>query len=315
MQARVASDANTSDLNQEYFQYYSEFQSLSYSSLQKLLIEIEQKNEFISYLQQLLAQAINQPKYYVETIQNQGKLTMSKNSENQNQFNIGGNVGNINAGDTTIEGNQTGIQHNQTSEKALSKLTDKKSTQLQKILILAAIPHGLCLDKEIRSIFECIQHAVKRDIFKVEIRVAVRPQDIRRAIEEEKPQIVHFCGHGLEDGSLVLEDDGGNNKPVSPSGLAALFKLHADYVKCVVLNACHSIKVAEAICQYINYAIGMNQAIQDKSAIKFAEGFYDGLGFETSEEQDMYQRAFDEGLVSIKLENLSQAEIPIIKTR
>jgi CHAT domain len=187
--------------------------------------------------------------------------------------------------------------------------------QPQKILILAAIPHGLRLDKEIRSVEECIRRAVRRDMFEVDIRTAIRPQDIRRAIAEEKPTIVHFCGHGLSDGSLLLEDNGGENKAVSPEGLASLFELHADYVNCVLLNACHSVKSAEAISKYIKYAIGMNQEIQDKSAIGFAQGFYDGLGYETSDEQDEFQRAFKEGLVAIKLENLSQAEIPVIKTR
>ena len=171
------------------------------------------------------------------------------------------------------------------------------------------------MDKEIRSIEECIRRAVRRDKFKVEIKTAVQSQDIRRAIAEEKPQIVHFCGHGLEDGSLLLEDDGGNEKPVGASGLAALFQLHADYVKCVVLNACHSIKTAEAISQYINITIGMNQPIQDKSAVKFAQGFYDGLGYETSDKQDMFQRAFQEGLVAIKLDNFYQGEIPVIKIK
>ncbi|MEM9927351.1 MAG: CHAT domain-containing protein [Cyanobacteria bacterium P01_D01_bin.50] len=185
----------------------------------------------------------------------------------------------------------------------------------QKILILAAIPHGLRLDKEIREVEEAIRRAVRRDIFEVDIRTAVRPQDIRRAIAEEKPQIVHFCGHGLEDGSLLLEDDGGQNKAVSPSGLASLFELHADYVDCVLLNACHSVKSAEAISEYIKYAIGMNQEIQDKSAIGFAQGFYDGLGYATSSNQAVFPRAFQEGLVAIKLENLSQAQIPVIKTK
>jgi CHAT domain len=152
-------------------------------------------------------------------------------------------------------------------------------------------------------------------MFEIDIRTAVRPQDIRRAIAEEKPQIVHFCGHGLEDGSLLLENDGGQNKAVPPEGLASLFELHADYVNCVLLNACHSVKSAEAISKYINYAIGMNQEIQDKSAIQFAQGFYDGLGYATSEIQDVFPRAFQEGLVAIKLENLSQTEIPVIKTR
>ncbi|WP_414589177.1 CHAT domain-containing protein [Scytonema sp. PCC 10023] len=189
------------------------------------------------------------------------------------------------------------------------------SVCVKTILILTAIPHSLRLDKEIRLIEEAIRRAAKRDLFKITLRTAVRPTDIRRAIAEEQPQIVHFCGHGLEDGSLLLEDDGGQNKAVSPCGLASLFELHADYVNCVLLNACHSVKSAEAISEYINYAIGMNQQIQDKSAIEFAQGFYDGLGYKTSESGDVFQRAFKEGLVAIKLESLSQSEIPVIKTR
>jgi GTPase SAR1 family protein len=193
-------------------------------------------------------------------------------------------------------------------------MVKEQATLPKKILILAAIPHGLRLDKEIREVEECIRRAVRRDMFDVDIRTAVRPQDIRRAIAEEKPQIVHFCGHGLEDGSLLLEDDGGQKKAVPPEGLASLFKLHARYVNCVLLNACHSVKSAEAISKYIDYAIGMNQQIQDKSAIQFAQGFYDGLGY-ASEIPNVFKRAFDEGLVAITLENLSQAENPVLKTR
>ena len=93
LQARVASDANTSDLNQEYFQNYTEIHSLSYSNLQEVLVEIEQKSELISHLRELLRQAINQPKFYVETIQTQGTLTMSE--ENKGNINISGVEGNI----------------------------------------------------------------------------------------------------------------------------------------------------------------------------------------------------------------------------
>lgn len=191
----------------------------------------------------------------------------------------------------------------------------EKTTQQQKILILAAIPNGLRLDREVREVEECIRRATKRDMFDVDIRTAVRPQDIRRAIAEEKPQIVHFCGHGFSDGSLLLEDDGGHQKPISPSGLASLFELHKDYVTCVLLNACYSVKSAEAISEYINYAIGINQEIQDKSAIRFAQGFYDGLGYEVSKNQYLFERAFKEGLVAIQLENLPQAQIPILKKK
>ncbi|MFK0735689.1 MAG: effector-associated domain EAD1-containing protein, partial [Gloeotrichia echinulata HAB0833] len=186
----------------------------------------------------------------------------------------------------------------------------KETNQLQKILVLTAIPHGLRLDKEIREIEDAIKRAVKRDSYEIKIRTAVRPQDIRRAIAEEQPSIVHFCGHGEKDGSLVLEDNGGNNKAVFPAGLAALFELHTKYVKCVLLNACYSFKPAEAISQHINYVIGMNQPIQDEAAIVFAQGFYDGLGYDNIDNIDVIQRAFNEGIVAIKLENLLQDAVP-----
>ena len=196
-----------------------------------------------------------------------------------------------------------------------SNISQKQSNQMRKILILAALTDRLRLDREIREIEEAIKRAVKRDSFEVKIRTAVRPQDIRRAIAEEKPFIVHFCGHGMEDGSLLLEDDGGNRKPVLPTGLAALFKLHADYVKCVLLNACYSALPAEAISQHINYVIGMNLPIEDRGAIVFAQGFYDGLGYYNSDSQDVVQRAFNEGLVAIQMENLLQGQIPVLKKK
>ncbi|MDF5729969.1 MAG: NB-ARC domain-containing protein, partial [Rhizonema sp. PD38] len=188
------------------------------------------------------------------------------------------------------------------------------SVCVKTILILAAIPNGVRLDTEIRSIEECIRRAVRRDSVNIFTKTAVRPKDIRRALAEEKPQIVHFCGHGLEDGSLLLENDGGQDLPVSPQDLAALFELHKDYVKCVLLNACYSVIAATAISEHIDYAIGMNQQIQDNSAIKFSEGFYDALGYPT-ENLDGFQRAFKEGKIAITLENPDSAEIPVMKTK
>ena len=191
----------------------------------------------------------------------------------------------------------------------------KQSIQLQKILILTAIPHGLRLDKETREIEDAIHRATRRDLFDIRTRTAVRPQDIRRAIAEEKPHIVHFCGHGLQDGSLLLEDDGGSNKPVSPKGLAMLFKQHSDYVCCVLFNACHSVKTADAISEHINYAIGMNQEIGDEAAIAFAQGFYDGLGYELEDNQDVFTKAFNEGLTALILEDFSQESIPVFRNK
>jgi hypothetical protein len=67
----------------------------------------------------------------------------------------------------------------------------------------------------------------------------------------------------------------GQAKFVDAEALAGLFKLFADRVQCVILNACYSEVQAEAIARYIPYVIGMSEAIGDRAAIEFSVGFYD----------------------------------------
>ncbi len=46
---------------------------------------------------------------------------MLENSKYQNEINFHKEVGNVNTGDTTIQGDQIGIQHNEASEKTLAE--------------------------------------------------------------------------------------------------------------------------------------------------------------------------------------------------
>ncbi|MDJ0567969.1 MAG: AAA-like domain-containing protein [Pleurocapsa sp. MO_192.B19] len=176
---------------------------------------------------------------------------------------------------------------------------------VKKILILSANPKGtsqLRLDEEVREIKEGLRRSKRCEQFVIESSGAVRSRDIRRAILDYEPQIVHFSGHGIgssgqkmkhnsgdrklssvpedvtESGGLVFEDETGQAKLVDGSALAGLFELFADSVECVVLNACYSKVQSQAIAQHIPYVVGMNKAIGDKAAIEFAVGFYDGLG-------------------------------------
>ncbi|MGB5594301.1 MAG: TIR domain-containing protein, partial [Crocosphaera sp.] len=100
----------------------------------------------------------------------------------------------------------------------------------------------------------------------------------RRAILDFEPNIVHFSGHGAGEEGLAFENETGQVKLVKAEPLAKLFKLFADQIECVVLNACYSEVQAKAIAQHIPYVVGMNKAIGDKAAIEFAVGFYDALG-------------------------------------
>jgi len=149
------------------------------------------------------------------------------------------------------------------------------------ILILAANPHGttpLRLAEEVREIEAGLLRSQHRHQFQLKQCWATRPLDMQRAMLDEAPQIVHFCGHGAGIEGLVLEDDSGEARSVSSTALASLFSLLADRVECVLLNACYSAIQAEAIAQHIGTVIGMDRAIGDRTAIKFAISFYDALG-------------------------------------
>ncbi|CAG0936430.1 phosphoinositide-3-kinase, regulatory subunit 4 [Thermoflexales bacterium] len=150
-----------------------------------------------------------------------------------------------------------------------------------KILILTANPKDtarLRLDEEVRQIEDGLQRARQRDDFVIKAQWAVRRQDVRRAMLDFQPNIVHFAGHGIGEAGIVFEDDDGTSHLVSTEALAEFFGLFVDNLQCVVLNACYSEAQAKAIAQYIPYVIGMSAQIIDKTAIEFAVAFYDALG-------------------------------------
>lgn len=78
---------------------------------------------------------------------------------------------------------------------------------------------------------------------------------------------------------LVLMTEGGQPHPMSKATLVHLFHVLKDNVHLVLLNACHSEPIAEALVEVIPCAIGMSGEITDDAAIAFAAAFYRGLGF------------------------------------
>jgi hypothetical protein len=151
---------------------------------------------------------------------------------------------------------------------------------VKKILFLSANPKRtshLRLDEEMREIKEGLRRARKREKFLIESAEAIRYRDLGRAILDFEPNIVHFSGHGEENG-LAVEDETGQVNLISAEALGNLFELFTDNVECVVLNSCYSEVQAREISRHIPFVVGMSKAIGDRAAIEFAIGFYDALG-------------------------------------
>ena len=182
----------------------------------------------------------------------------------------------------------------------------------KKILVLATNPKNtarLRLDEEVREIDDVLHRSKYREHFTMQVKWAVRPIDLQRAMSDYEPQIVHFAGHGEENG-LMVEDENGNAVLVTPDALSGLFELFKDSVECVLLNTCYSELHVDAIKKHIKYVIGMRQGITDKSALRFAVGFYNALGAGRAIEE-----AYRFGCNAIQLSNLSENLIPILKKR
>jgi hypothetical protein len=150
-------------------------------------------------------------------------------------------------------------------------------------------------DLEMRKVKERLQLSRERDRYRIEFCPASRQEDISQALLDFEPEIVHFSGHGDSDGNLLLENDGGGVVPTSPEGLARLFRLHRSTIKCVIVNACYSERLARAMSQYIDHVVGMRWLIGDEAAIQFCVGFYTGLFNSQS-----VPAAFERGLALIQ---------------
>lgn len=172
----------------------------------------------------------------------------------------------------------------------------------KKILILTASPENhlrLRVDKEIKAIEQELDRSKNRDNFEIVFKLAVTPSDLIRVLEAEKPEIVHFSGHGKETG-LVFENEAGQSQLVSAEALVKLFEKFRNEVQCVLLNACYSEFQAKAINEHINYVIGIKNQIEDTAAIKFAVGFYGALIAGRT-----YKDACDFGCIALDLEGIS----------
>jgi tetratricopeptide (TPR) repeat protein len=181
------------------------------------------------------------------------------------------------------------------------------------ILFLAANPLAsgrLELDEEARDIEARIQPRSCKIPLSLRTRWAVRPDDLLLALNQDRPVVVHFSGHGGGAPGLVFHDDGGREALVSGKSLQGLFRALKDDIRIVVLNACYSEDQAGPICEVIDCVIGMSRSIGDGPARVFAAAFYRALAHGRDA-----QNAFDQGLIAMDLAGLGQEDVPRLLVR
>lgn len=157
----------------------------------------------------------------------------------------------------------------------------------------------LRVDKEFRQVTEKLRGARHRDRFRLVQISALRFEDLRTALLEHKPHVLHLSCHGEPDGSLKFESGAEDDaKAVSKKKLLKLLRALGSSLRLVVFNACHSAQIACDVPPTIGLSIGMNDAIYDSEAVEFSVAFYETLGF-----GETVQTAFDTALASLDVDD------------
>jgi CHAT domain-containing protein len=191
---------------------------------------------------------------------------------------------------------------------------DPRRVQRIKVLFLAANPTSTKqndLSREVRQIEERIGVGKARGAVELVARWAVRPGDLRRALDDERPHVLHFSGHGSPREQLLLEDDFGGAYRVEKEALADLIGILKHNLRLVVLNACNTEPHAEALVEHVECAIGMHETIGDDAAIAFSGALYECLG-----SGQPVATAFALGKNQVKLQRIpEEAQTPRLKVK
>lgn len=174
---------------------------------------------------------------------------------------------------------------------------------------LSAPPHGdkprLLIDAELREIRAKVRAAEYRGELELDPRGAARPEDLLQTLRETHPQVVHFSGHGTNEGLILVAPDGERQHCVDAGALAEMLDDFSDDIRLVVLNACFSYAQAKSVADAVGCAIGTRNQISDRAAISFGAAFYAGIAFGES-----VASAFRRARRHMAVERISDRECP-----
>lgn len=189
------------------------------------------------------------------------------------------------------------------TNRPISNPIDPQS--LIRIVVVSANPGDtfpLKLQEELKLITQAINNGEYKERFaSPDICYAAQFPDLLEALVRVRPHIVHFAGHGDDEGSVVLQDATGGSLALSIEQTKNLFQLVKSRapLQAVVFNICHSAKQIPLMAKVLDYVIGWEAEVADVKAQHFAENFYRTLANNQQAMDILY--AFEMGRMSAEV--------------
>ena len=136
--------------------------------------------------------------------------------------------------------------------------------------------HWLDIDRETRRVQQALDEGPGGHGLTMHVRPAVRLTDLGPALTELTPTVVHFSGHGVSGGRLILRDQDDKLDGVSVDAMADT--IGRSGARLVVLNSCFSQPLADAlVAKGVRFVVGTKGRLPDQAATAFAEVLYRSL--------------------------------------
>lgn len=182
------------------------------------------------------------------------------------------------------------------------------------VLYLMANPirrHTLRVDAEVNKVSEEIRRSRFRDSIALHQSPAANLDAIIRGLNDHRPRVVHFSGHGSRDG--IATDGGGieriKRQFVTFEMLAKAFRATDTPPDVVVLNACNSAGARNNLLEPLKAIVVMQDSISDVGAVAFSTKFYGGIASGQS-----LKSSFEQGVIAIESVSLDEVGTPALFT-
>jgi len=193
--------------------------------------------------------------------------------------------------------------------KTITRRELRRKKQLN-VLYLTANPdrtNSLRVDAEVRQVQDAVRGSAFRDNISLQYRPAADLDSLIEGLNDHRPRIVHFSGHG-DPGGIAVDNPEIARRPikiVSFDLLAKALSATDTPPEIVVLNACKSAGARKTLLPPAKIVIVMRDSVSDLAATAFAAKFYAAIAAGQS-----VKSAFAQAKVAIEMVSLNEADTP-----